>query len=68
MVLFNYINKEQNISLNFGMKLKKYFAHQQKDLLMDEVFRKQEDLDDNEKLDREISEGVYTFLPEWNNS
>jgi hypothetical protein len=35
---------------------------------MDEVFRKQEDLDENEKLDREVSEGVYTFLPEWNNS
>ena len=35
---------------------------------MDEVFKKQEDLDENEKLDREISEGVYTFLPEWNNS
>ena len=66
MVVFNYIDRTQGIDHNFGVNLKKYLAHQQIDLLLDQVFDDEKQLSDEDKLDRIMSEGVYTFLPDWN--
>lgn len=64
-VLFSYRNEDQDFEQSFGINLKKYMAHQAKEPLL---WRSQLDfvnLTESERQDRETSEGVYTFLPQW---
>lgn len=61
-VLFQYIDKEQNITQAFGVNLKKYLAHQ----LLD-VTNQNSDIYEGTsvKLELEKSEGRMTILPEF---
>jgi hypothetical protein len=63
-VLFQYSNKEQNLTQTFGVNLKKYIAHQVLD--MDHVFRDSEMYQGTEvKLQLERSEGPLLFMPDY---
>ena len=65
-VLFQYINKDQNLNQTFGINLKKYLAHQVLDI--DHVLRDTPDdvyKNSEVKLKLERSEGPYIFLPEY---
>lgn len=64
-VLFSYRNGDQEFEQSFGINLKKYMAHQAREPLL---WRSQLDfanLTEAERQDKEVSEGVYTFLPQW---
>jgi len=63
-VLFQYSNKEQNLTQTFGVNLKKYIAHQVLD--MDHVFRDADMYQGTEvKLQLERSEGGLLFMPDY---
>lgn len=67
-VLFQYANKEQNLTQTFGVNLKKYIAHQILD--MDHVFRDSEGnggiyQNTEVKLQLERSEGPLLFMPDY---
>lgn len=66
-MLLSYRNEEQQFEQSFGVNLKKYLAHQEKKPLL---WRSQLDWanwTESERQEVEISEGVYTFLPQWDN-
>jgi len=63
-VLFQYSNKQQNLTQTFGVNLKKYLAHQVLD--MDHIYRDSEVYDGTEvKLQLERSEGPVLFEPDY---
>lgn len=64
-VVFRYSNPAQGLSQSFGVSLKQYKAHQRVLETLDEFF----DWPDTDEwhLDHQVSEGMYTFLPDWRN-
>lgn len=66
--MFDYQNKLQGIKQSFGVNIKKYFAHQKKEIRFDRASIPRESRTQSEVFDNEISEGAYIFLPEWNRS
>lgn len=63
-VLFQYANKDQNLTQTFGVNLKKYLAHQLLD--MDHVLRDSDVYAGTEvRLQLERSEGPLLFMPDY---
>jgi len=64
-VLFSYKNEEQNFEQTFSVNVKKYNAHQEKTPLLWRSKLDDKKLTTTELLDKEISEGIYLFMPQW---
>ena len=65
-VLFNYKNEEQGFEQSFSVNVKKYNGHQEKAPLLWRSKIDEKKMSTAELLDRERNEGIYIFLPQWN--
>lgn len=64
-MLFSYRNEEQNFEQTFSVNVKKYNSHQEKAPLLWRSKLDDSKLTIAELLDKEISEGIYLFMPQW---
>ena len=64
-VLFNYTNKKQDFEQSFSINVKKYNAHQDHLPLLMRSKIDEEQMSVIERLDRERPEGMYQFLPQY---
>lgn len=65
--IFQFENKRSQLTQSFSVSVKKYLAHQMKTPEPNRYFLKRDDQTDEEKINGVRSEGMYSFIPEWNN-